>query len=86
VCADGRVLGLVEELLKQGVIEGMDWQEAKRQGTAQGGVVSPLLANIYLDPLSGLRLDERRVDETAHGSLHRLSGSHSSLGASQRWS
>lgn len=51
--ADGRVLGLIEGFLKQGVIEGTDWQEAK-EGTPQGGVISPLLANIYLDPLDWL--------------------------------
>jgi RNA-directed DNA polymerase len=49
--ADGRVLGLIEGFLKQGVIEGTDWHEAKEEGTPQGGVISPLLANIYLDPL-----------------------------------
>ena len=52
--ADGRVLGLVEGFLKQGVIEGTDWHEAKEEGTPQGGVISPLLANIYLDPLDWL--------------------------------
>jgi RNA-directed DNA polymerase len=52
--ADGRVLGLIEGFLKQGVIEGTDWREAKREGTPQGGVISPLLANIYLDPLDWL--------------------------------
>lgn len=52
--ADGRVLGLIEGFLKQGVIEGNDWQEAKGEGTPQGGVISPLLANIYLDPLDWL--------------------------------
>jgi len=59
--ADGRVLGLIEGFLKQGVIEGTEWQEAKREtapekqeGTPQGGVISPLLANIYLDPLDWL--------------------------------
>ena len=51
--ADGRVLGLIEGFLKQGVIEGENWQEAK-EGTPQGGVISPLLANIYLNPLDWL--------------------------------
>jgi RNA-directed DNA polymerase len=52
--ADGPVLGLIEGFLKQGVIEGTDWQEAKEEGTPQGGVISPLLANIHLDPLDWL--------------------------------
>lgn len=51
--ADGRVLGLIEGFLKQGVIEGENWQEAK-DGTPQGGVISPLLANLYLNPLDWL--------------------------------
>ena len=49
--ADGRVLRLLEKYLKQGVLEsGRDWQPTA-QGTPQGAVISPLLANIYLDPL-----------------------------------
>lgn len=51
--ADGRVLGLLEAFLKTGIMEGMkNWEP--EQGTPQGGVISPLLANIYLDPLDWL--------------------------------
>jgi RNA-directed DNA polymerase len=49
--ADGRVLGLIESYLKAGVLERMkDW-EPTEQGTPQGAVVSPLLANLYLNEL-----------------------------------
>jgi RNA-directed DNA polymerase len=49
--ADGRVLKLVEQMLRAGVMESAKgWQPTER-GTPQGAVVSPLLANIYLDDL-----------------------------------
>jgi RNA-directed DNA polymerase len=48
--AEGRVLALVESFLRAGVLEENEgWQPTER-GTPQGGVVSPLLANLYLDP------------------------------------
>jgi RNA-directed DNA polymerase len=53
--ADGRVLKLIEAFLKQGVMEeGMVNAEESAEGTPQGGVISPLLANIYLNPLDWL--------------------------------
>ena len=49
--ADGRVLALVESFLRAGVLEAAKgWQPTPR-GTPQGGVISPLLANLYLNPL-----------------------------------
>jgi len=49
--ADGRVLALVERFLRAGVLEeSKGWRPTER-GTPQGGVISPLLANLYLNPL-----------------------------------
>jgi RNA-directed DNA polymerase len=48
--ADGPVLALVESFLRAGVLEEVKgWQPTER-GTPQGGVISPLLANLYLHP------------------------------------
>ena len=47
---DGRMLTLIRQFLKQGVFEDGDlW--VPDSGTPQGGVISPLLANIYLHEL-----------------------------------
>lgn len=48
--ADGNILRLVEKFLKAGVMEGGKLRRT-RVGTPQGGVASPLLANIALNVL-----------------------------------
>ncbi|HIW31234.1 MAG TPA: group II intron reverse transcriptase/maturase [Candidatus Paenibacillus intestinavium] len=47
---DGSVLSLLEQFLKAGVMDGGSFHLNDR-GTPQGGVISPLLANIYLHPM-----------------------------------
>jgi len=54
--SDSRILRLVEMFLEQGVMDGLrEW--TPETGTPQGAVLSPLLANIYLNPLDHLLED-----------------------------
>lgn len=57
--ADGRILLLLEQFLSQEIMDGMaTW--TPEGGSPQGAVVSPLLSNIYLDPL------DHQMEATGH--------------------
>jgi len=58
--SDGKVMELLQRMLEQGVMEsGKGWSPTEN-GTPQGAVISPLLANIYLNPLDHLMASEGR--------------------------
>ena len=51
--ADGQVLSLIDGFLKANIVEDVS-QWTSEAGAPQGAVLSPLLSNIYLDPLDHL--------------------------------
>ena len=60
--SDRRVLKLMRKWLKAGVLEEGNYRTAV-VGTPQGGVISPLLANIYLHALDEAWEEERQIGE-----------------------
>jgi RNA-directed DNA polymerase len=62
--ADPRILRLIGQWLRAGVMEGGEWRDAL-EGTPQGAGISPLLANIFLHYV--LDLWVHRWRRRAHG-------------------
>ncbi len=58
--ADRRVLRLIRNWLRAGVVEDGRWS-ATKVGTPQGSVISPLLANIYLHYVFDLWVQQWRT-------------------------
>ncbi len=66
--SDGQVLHVIRQWLDCGYIEDGQHRQSKR-GTPQGGVISPLLANIYLNPVDQA-YERRRLGAIQNGSIH----------------
>jgi retron-type reverse transcriptase len=56
---DRRIVRLIQKWLKAGVMEQGRWSETK-EGTPQGSVISPTLANLYLHYVLDLWVDQWR--------------------------
>lgn len=66
---DRAFIGLIRKWLKAGVLEpGADGAEESEAGTPQGGVISPVLANIYLHYVLDLWI-EKRVKKQSQSSV-----------------
>jgi RNA-directed DNA polymerase len=65
---DSQVLHVIKQWLSCGYIEDDQHRQTTR-GTPQGGVISPLLANIYLNPVDQA-FERRRLGSITKGSIH----------------
>lgn len=74
---DGRFLNLMCGLLKAGYLEQWDYRPTL-SGTPQGGIVSPLLANIYLDKLDEF-VEQTLIPEFTRGTTRRKNRAYENL-------
>jgi RNA-directed DNA polymerase len=64
---DRRIVRLIQKWLKAGVMEEGQWTETK-EGSPQGAVISPVLANLYLHYVLDLWVEQWRKKQ-AHGEV-----------------
>lgn len=76
---DNRFLRLIEELLTAGYCEAWTYHPT-HSGTPQGGVVSPILANISLDRFDRF-VEHTRIPEYTRGTVRKRHPEHVRLGA-----
>ena len=75
---DGRVLNLIQRSLDAGVLE--DWVYYNTySGTPQGGVLSPLLSNIYLHELDTF-IEDTLIPRYTRGSRRKINREYARLG------
>lgn len=79
---DGRVLELIRRFLKAGYIEDCSFKESLL-GSPQGGVLSPLLANIYLNELD--RFVEELRAEYERGERRKMNVEYNRVNASMHY-
>ncbi len=79
---DNRFLRLIRNMLKAGYME--DWQYHETlSGTPQGGVVSPLLSNIYLDKLDKY-VERELIPQHTRGTRRKVDPQYRKLAARRR--
>lgn len=66
--SDGKILHVIKQWLSCGYVEGGQHQQSKRD-TPQGGVISPLLANVYLNPVDKA-FERNGIKNITKGSIH----------------
>ncbi|PIU46046.1 MAG: group II intron reverse transcriptase/maturase [Ignavibacteriales bacterium CG07_land_8_20_14_0_80_59_12] len=66
--SDGQILHVIRQWLDCGYVEDGQHRQSKR-GTPQGGVISPLLANIYLNPVDQA-FERKGLGAIRNGSIH----------------
>ncbi len=66
---DPKLLGLIKQMLDAGYVEDWTWKPTF-SGTPQGGVISPLLANIYLHELDRFMEEVKKGFDLGKGRRH----------------